>query len=124
MSCQFYKELDAILGGNPTSTAKAPVDTSVARVPIESGPSQEEEILDEDVEREGTQRQRMIRTTEMHAARSSFLTRRRLASHSCRMLVKCKQERRPLFGPAEAQHPLHCTPKEKDGYDPWTYTNL
>ncbi|KAM7169200.1 uncharacterized protein RBU57_004438 [Macrochelys suwanniensis] len=49
-SCQFYKELDAILGGDPTSTAKVSVDTSVAYVPVESGPSQEEEILDEDVE--------------------------------------------------------------------------
>ncbi|EMP39981.1 hypothetical protein UY3_02786 [Chelonia mydas] len=36
-SCRFYKELDAILGGDPTSTAKAPVDTSVARVPVKSG---------------------------------------------------------------------------------------
>ncbi|XP_073192822.1 uncharacterized protein [Lepidochelys kempii] len=47
-SCQFYKKLDAIFGGYPTSTAKASVDTSLARVPVESGPSQEEEILDEE----------------------------------------------------------------------------
>ncbi|EMP42399.1 hypothetical protein UY3_00336 [Chelonia mydas] len=52
-SCRFYKELDPILGGNPTSIAKAPVDTSVAHVPVKSGLSQEEEILDEDVEGEG-----------------------------------------------------------------------
>ncbi|EMP31628.1 Zinc finger and SCAN domain-containing protein 29 [Chelonia mydas] len=52
-SCQFDKELDMILSGDPTSTAKATVDTSVARMPVESGPSQEEGILDEDVEREG-----------------------------------------------------------------------
>ncbi|EMP41837.1 hypothetical protein UY3_00872 [Chelonia mydas] len=50
MSCWFYKELAAILGGDPTSTAKATVDTLVAHVPVESGPSQEEEILDQDVE--------------------------------------------------------------------------
>ncbi|EMP28676.1 Zinc finger and SCAN domain-containing protein 20 [Chelonia mydas] len=50
MSCQFYKVLDAILSGDPTSTAKATVDTSVAHMPVKSGPSQEEEILDEDVE--------------------------------------------------------------------------
>ncbi|EMP35003.1 hypothetical protein UY3_07811 [Chelonia mydas] len=50
-SCWFYKELDVILGGNPTSMAKATVDTSVACVPVESGPSQE--ILDEDVVGEG-----------------------------------------------------------------------
>ncbi|EMP37276.1 hypothetical protein UY3_05513 [Chelonia mydas] len=44
-SCRFYKELDAILSCDPTST--------VAQVPVESGLSQEEEILDENVEREG-----------------------------------------------------------------------
>ncbi|EMP37938.1 hypothetical protein UY3_04868 [Chelonia mydas] len=49
-SCQFYKEQDAILGGNPTSTAKAPVDTSLAHVSVKSGPSQEEEILDKEGE--------------------------------------------------------------------------
>ncbi|XP_065424252.1 zinc finger and SCAN domain-containing protein 20-like [Chrysemys picta bellii] len=49
-SCWFYKELDVILGSGPTSTAKTPVDTSVARVPVESGPSQEEEILDKEGE--------------------------------------------------------------------------
>ncbi|EMP30630.1 Golgi to ER traffic protein 4 like protein [Chelonia mydas] len=48
-SCWLYKELDAILGGNPTSPAKATVDASVARMSVESGPSQEEEILDKDV---------------------------------------------------------------------------
>ncbi|XP_042712060.1 erlin-1 isoform X4 [Chrysemys picta bellii] len=52
MSCQFYEELDAILGGDPTSTVKATVDTLVAHVPVESGPSQEEEILDEDAEQD------------------------------------------------------------------------
>ncbi|EMP28090.1 Zinc finger and SCAN domain-containing protein 20 [Chelonia mydas] len=51
-SCQFYKELDAILD-DFTSTVKATVDTLVARMPVESGTSQEEEILDEDVEGEG-----------------------------------------------------------------------
>ncbi|EMP25416.1 hypothetical protein UY3_17513 [Chelonia mydas] len=49
-SCRFYKELDVILSGNPTTTVKTTVDDSVARVPVESGPSQEEETLDEDVE--------------------------------------------------------------------------
>ncbi|XP_043393486.1 uncharacterized protein LOC122463953 isoform X2 [Chelonia mydas] len=50
MTSQFYKELDVILGGDPTSTAKSSVDTSVAHLPVESGLSQEEEILDEEVE--------------------------------------------------------------------------
>ncbi|EMP41140.1 hypothetical protein UY3_01645 [Chelonia mydas] len=49
-SCWFYKELAAILGGDPTSTGKATVDTLVACMPVESGPSQEEEILSENVE--------------------------------------------------------------------------
>ncbi|EMP25682.1 RalBP1-associated Eps domain-containing protein 2 [Chelonia mydas] len=53
VSCQFYEELDAILCDDPTSTAKATVDTSVACLPVEDGLSQEEEILDEDVAREG-----------------------------------------------------------------------
>ncbi|XP_053868045.1 zinc finger and SCAN domain-containing protein 29-like [Malaclemys terrapin pileata] len=52
MSCRFYKELDVILSGDPTSTAKVPVDASVASLSVESGPSQEEAILDEDVKRE------------------------------------------------------------------------
>ncbi|EMP36688.1 hypothetical protein UY3_06083 [Chelonia mydas] len=47
-SCRCYKELDTIHGGNPTSTVKATVDTSVTRIPVQSGLSQEEEILDED----------------------------------------------------------------------------
>ncbi|EMP37978.1 hypothetical protein UY3_04736 [Chelonia mydas] len=49
-SCWFYKELDTILCGNPTSTAKDPVDNSLACVPVKSGPSQEEAILDEEGE--------------------------------------------------------------------------
>ncbi|KAM7177216.1 uncharacterized protein RBU57_002584 [Macrochelys suwanniensis] len=49
-SCRFYKELDAILGGDPTSTAKSPVDTSLAHVSVKSGLSQEEAILDEEGE--------------------------------------------------------------------------
>ncbi|EMP24515.1 hypothetical protein UY3_18440 [Chelonia mydas] len=52
-SCQFYKELDTILGGDPTFTAKTTEDTLVAGVSVESGLSQEEEILDEDLEGEG-----------------------------------------------------------------------
>ncbi|KAG6922285.1 zinc finger and SCAN domain containing 20, partial [Chelydra serpentina] len=38
-TCCFYKELDAILGSNPTSTAKTPVDTSAGLEPVESGPN-------------------------------------------------------------------------------------
>ncbi|EMP35258.1 hypothetical protein UY3_07585 [Chelonia mydas] len=48
-SCRFYKELDTKLGSDPTSTAKASVDTSLARVPVERVLSQKDVILDEDV---------------------------------------------------------------------------
>ncbi|KAM9126649.1 uncharacterized protein ACDP82_011192 [Pangshura tecta] len=53
MSCQFYKELDATLGNNPTATMKATVNTLVACMPVESGTSHEEEILDNNVEGQG-----------------------------------------------------------------------
>ncbi|EMP32018.1 hypothetical protein UY3_10849 [Chelonia mydas] len=53
MSCRFHKMLDAVLGSDPTSTVKATVDTLVAHVPVKSGPSQEQEILDKNVEGEG-----------------------------------------------------------------------
>lgn len=33
----FYKELDATLGGDPTSTAKSPVDTSVGLQAVDRG---------------------------------------------------------------------------------------
>ncbi|EMP28747.1 hypothetical protein UY3_14133 [Chelonia mydas] len=48
-SCRFYKELNTILCGDPTST----VAISVARMPVKSGPSQEKEILHEDLEGDG-----------------------------------------------------------------------
>ncbi|EMP39610.1 Zinc finger and SCAN domain-containing protein 29, partial [Chelonia mydas] len=33
-SCRFFKELDAILGGDPTSTAKTTVNTSLVCLPV------------------------------------------------------------------------------------------
>ncbi|XP_077670661.1 uncharacterized protein LOC144263604 [Eretmochelys imbricata] len=71
MSCWFYKELDVILGGDPTTTVKVTVDTLVARVPVESGPSQEEETLDKDVEEEGGPEAE--HDSEVRAARSPEL---------------------------------------------------
>ncbi|XP_065439811.1 uncharacterized protein LOC135981402 [Chrysemys picta bellii] len=274
-SCWLYKELDAILSGDPTSTAKAPVDASLAHMPVKSGPSQEEGILDEEGEGDpeaeddseardafshelfttpedpsqsqqsdlgkaqtgeeapemtlGAQspsllsmaewlrriRKRPRRTKEdllrdvmMHsaakkkelkewwdsekrdqkenAAHQKEATERLLnvmehqedtlqailalqteqccarpslqplsqnsfpcaphtlpthcyqppgstlpAAFHCSLLtvqhcgLPLHSTPNPLqFGPAEVQHPLHCTPKEKVGYDPWTYTNL
>ncbi|EMP28364.1 Patatin-like phospholipase domain-containing protein 7 [Chelonia mydas] len=94
MSCRFYKELDAILGGGPTSTSKAPVDTSLAHVPVESEPSQEEEILDE--EGEGDPEAEDSSETRDACSQELFSTWRNLASHSSWILAKHKQERRPL----------------------------
>ncbi|EMP34502.1 hypothetical protein UY3_08331 [Chelonia mydas] len=51
-SCQFYKELDAILSSDPTSTVKSRVDTLLVSLPVESGLSQEEAILEEEGEGE------------------------------------------------------------------------
>ncbi|EMP26542.1 hypothetical protein UY3_16376 [Chelonia mydas] len=90
----FYKELDAIFSGDPTSTVKATVDTLVARVPVKSGPSQEEEILDEDVE--GEEDPEAEDNSEVRDACSQELLSTPDASHSCRSLAKCKQERMPL----------------------------
>nr|XP_042700091.1 uncharacterized protein LOC122172560 [Chrysemys picta bellii] len=49
-TCWFYKELDAILSGNPTSTTKSPMDTSAGREVAERGPNPEDEVIDEEVE--------------------------------------------------------------------------
>ncbi|EMP38405.1 hypothetical protein UY3_04394 [Chelonia mydas] len=48
-TCHFYKELNAILDGDPTSIADSPVDTSEA---AERGENPEAEILDEEFELE------------------------------------------------------------------------
>ncbi|EMP26539.1 Zinc finger and SCAN domain-containing protein 20 [Chelonia mydas] len=47
-TCHFYKELDAIQGGDHTSNAKSTVDTSVGLEPVESGPNPEEKVIDEE----------------------------------------------------------------------------
>ncbi|EMP40349.1 Zinc finger and SCAN domain-containing protein 20 [Chelonia mydas] len=49
-ACPFYKELDAILSGDTTSTTKSPVDASAGLEAVERGPNPEDEIVDEKVE--------------------------------------------------------------------------
>ncbi|XP_074801564.1 uncharacterized protein LOC141982910 [Natator depressus] len=49
-ACQFYKELDAVLGGDPTSTAKSPTDTLVGLEAAKRGPNPEDEVIHEEVE--------------------------------------------------------------------------
>ncbi|XP_077662933.1 uncharacterized protein LOC144258323 [Eretmochelys imbricata] len=94
-SSHFYKELGAILTGDPTSTVKAAVDTSVAHMPVESGLSQEEEILDEDVEEDPEAED----NSEVKDAWSpEFFSTPEEASQSPQSeLAKHKQERRPLI---------------------------
>ncbi|EMP41906.1 hypothetical protein UY3_00830 [Chelonia mydas] len=117
MSCWFYKELDVMLGGNHTSTAKTTVDTSVAHVPVESGPSQEEEILDEDVEGKGDPEAEDNSEVSDACSQELFSTPEEASSHGCQMLAKCKQERRPLTlpthsyqPPGSSLYPQHSTP--------------
>ncbi|EMP37941.1 hypothetical protein UY3_04871 [Chelonia mydas] len=49
-TCRFYKELDVILRGDPTSTTKNAVDTSAALEAAERRPNPEDEVTDEEVE--------------------------------------------------------------------------
>ncbi|XP_074799174.1 uncharacterized protein LOC141981402 [Natator depressus] len=95
MSCQFYKELDAILGGNPTSTVKYPVDTSLAHVPVESGPSQEEAILDEEGERDPEADDNL--EARDACIQELFSTLEEPSQSQQSDLGERKQERRPLW---------------------------
>ncbi|XP_050797837.1 zinc finger and SCAN domain-containing protein 29-like [Gopherus flavomarginatus] len=51
-TCHFYKELDGILAGDLTSTAKSTMDISVGLELVESVSNPEEEVTDEEVESE------------------------------------------------------------------------
>ncbi|XP_044860041.1 zinc finger and SCAN domain-containing protein 32-like [Mauremys mutica] len=48
--CCFYKELSAILGGDPTSTDKNPMDTSERLETVASGVNLQYDMVDEEVE--------------------------------------------------------------------------
>ncbi|XP_050800572.1 uncharacterized protein LOC127046934 [Gopherus flavomarginatus] len=85
MTCCFYKELDAILGGDPTANPTTTMDTS------ERGRG-----------RGGWEGERKLRVRVLwwgetpwsprrHAARSSSQARRKVASRSSQYLVKDKQ---------------------------------
>nr|XP_032645305.1 zinc finger and SCAN domain-containing protein 20-like [Chelonoidis abingdonii] len=82
VTCRFYKELDAILGGDPTSTPSTTMDTS-------EWEEEEEESRSDGAEVGGN-------TLESwrHAARNSSRARRKIASCSSRYLVKNKQKSR------------------------------
>ncbi|EMP36540.1 Metaxin-3, partial [Chelonia mydas] len=51
-TCQFYKELDAILCDDPTSIPKSPMDASEGMEAAEGVPNPEDQIIDEEVELE------------------------------------------------------------------------
>ncbi|XP_074988534.1 uncharacterized protein LOC142073222 isoform X2 [Caretta caretta] len=91
-TCQFYKELDAILAGDPSSTAKSPVDTSVGLEAAERGPNLEGEVIDEEVELDDD----MELPVEQAARNCSPLWRCLASLGSCSLGNK-KQERRCLM---------------------------
>ncbi|XP_050822147.1 zinc finger and SCAN domain-containing protein 29-like [Gopherus flavomarginatus] len=81
-TCRFYKELDAILGGDPTANPRTTMDTSGGR------------------KRRGGRRKLRVKVLGLgetprspwrHAARSSSQARRKVPSHSSRYLVEDKQ---------------------------------
>ncbi|XP_050774606.1 uncharacterized protein LOC127031604 [Gopherus flavomarginatus] len=86
-TCRFYKELDAILGGDPTANPRITMDSS------EQGEERE-------VEGGRKPRVRVLgwgetpRSPRRHAARSSSQARRKLASRSSWNLLVKKQQRR------------------------------
>ncbi|EMP32917.1 Zinc finger and SCAN domain-containing protein 20 [Chelonia mydas] len=49
-TCQFYKELDAIFGSDPTSTTKSTVDILAGLEAVERGPNLEKVVIDKEVE--------------------------------------------------------------------------
>ncbi|EMP42276.1 hypothetical protein UY3_00436 [Chelonia mydas] len=51
-TCHFYKDLDAILRGNPTSTAKSPIATLAGLEAADSGLNHKDEVMDKEVEME------------------------------------------------------------------------
>ncbi|XP_053885384.1 zinc finger and SCAN domain-containing protein 20-like [Malaclemys terrapin pileata] len=87
---RFYKELDAILGVNPTSTPSTTMDTSY---PVWGG---EEEVEEEENGRV-VGRMETPWNPWSHAARSSSRARRKVASHSGQYLVEDKQKSRFLL---------------------------
>ncbi|XP_050796294.1 zinc finger and SCAN domain-containing protein 29-like [Gopherus flavomarginatus] len=82
-TCHSYKELDAILGGDPT----AKDHNGHFRA---GGGEVEEEEREEETESEGTGGE-TPRSPRRHAARSSSQARRKVASRSSWYLVKDKQ---------------------------------
>ncbi|KAG6938520.1 hypothetical protein G0U57_005780, partial [Chelydra serpentina] len=99
-TCRFYKELEAIFGGDPTSTAKSPVDTleGTEAAEREPNPEDEEVELDDDVELPVGQ-----------AARNRSALWSCLASLSSCSPVSKKQERRRLMWPSGTPHiPAEC----------------
>ncbi|EMP28680.1 hypothetical protein UY3_14217 [Chelonia mydas] len=92
-TCCFYKELDAILGSNPASTATSPVDTSVGLEAVDLTPRTKSWMR--------RSIWRMMWSTQQgclvaQQVRNCFPHQRGLASPSSLSLTRIMQERRAL----------------------------
>ncbi|XP_053896532.1 zinc finger and SCAN domain-containing protein 20-like [Malaclemys terrapin pileata] len=85
VTCRFYKDLDEILGVNPTSTPSTTMDTSE---PVGGGRRRRKTRVMVVGQME------TARNPWSHAARSSSRARRKVASRSGRYLVEDKQKSR------------------------------
>ncbi|EMP39856.1 hypothetical protein UY3_02916 [Chelonia mydas] len=91
-TCQFYKELDAIFGGDPTCTVKNAMDTLAGLEAVERGPNPEDKFTDEEVVLDNN-----MEPPVGHAARNCPPLQGRLASLRSYYLAIKRQERRHLL---------------------------
>uniref|UniRef100_A0A8C8S037 Ig-like domain-containing protein n=1 Tax=Pelusios castaneus TaxID=367368 RepID=A0A8C8S037_9SAUR len=54
-TCRYYKEIEAILSGDPTTTAKSPMDTSATHHPVNARAEQDEDIVKEEEMKDDTE---------------------------------------------------------------------
>nr|XP_032648334.1 zinc finger and SCAN domain-containing protein 29-like [Chelonoidis abingdonii] len=93
-TCQLCKELDSILGGDPTT--KTPVDTLAILEAVERAPNPEDEVTDEEVELDDDVE---LLVGSLGGVGSQELFRKCLSSLSNCSLVSKKKRRRCLTWP-------------------------
>ncbi|XP_038275907.1 uncharacterized protein LOC119862742 [Dermochelys coriacea] len=102
----FYKELDAILCGISTSSAKSPVDTSRGLERVACGLNPKDEVVDEEVElrmRWNRQRGHLVMLWQARTSSQPWKVR---ASHSTLSLACIMQERGALVWSSQ-EPPTH-----------------